>query len=171
MSEAERIEDIDYWWHGGFPGAFAADFRTNPLEPRLYGAVRRVLLAMPDEDFERFFTLGPQIVCQPAAVEGTLWRYFVPVMPKMKQAIVRVIYFSPEIRKWSAERLVRLVAHEIAHLILGHADSPQAAGHGDVHAEEATDRKAESWGFQGAYSKAERRRLATRHDRLRRAQG
>lgn len=165
MSEADRIGDIDYWWAGGFPGAFAAEFRDNPVEPRLYAAVRQVLLAMPDDDFERFFTLRPQIVCQPLALEGTLWRYFVPVMPGMTEAVVRVIYFTPAIRKWSAERLARLVAHEFAHLILGHADSLQAVGHGDIHAEEATDRKAESWGFQGAYSSAERRQLATRHKR------
>jgi len=169
MSEPESIEErdeeIDYWWHGGFSGAFAADHKDRPLELRLFAAARKVLLAMPQDDFELFFSLRPQVVCQPLAVEGTIWRYYVPVMPGMKEAIVRVVYFTPNFGRWAAERLERLVAHEFAHLVLGHADSPVAAGHGDIHAEEATDRKAESWGFRGAYTRAERQRFARRHER------
>jgi len=165
MSEAEReerLEDIEYWWSGGFQGAFAAESRAEFLEAKLYEVVKRVLLAMPEEDFEVFLLLRPQIVCQPLAVHGAIWRYVIPVMPGMKEAIVRVVYFTPAFGKWSADRLTRLVAHEFAHLVLGH-DSPHVTGHGDIHAEEATDRKSESWGFRAAYSRKERQELADHH--------
>ena len=162
--EAERLEDVAYWWSGGFPGAFAAEYSRHPVEPRLYKAFQRVMLAMPDEDFDQFLGLKPTIVCQPA-VNGTVYGYYIPVWPKDAEALrLRVIYFRPDLHKLSEDRLVRLVAHEVAHIILGHADlSGAKAGHGDMHAEEATDRKAESWGFKGAYSREHRRRLARRH--------
>jgi hypothetical protein len=40
MSE-ERIDDIDYWWQGGFPGAFAAEVRGKSLDRPQRGAINR----------------------------------------------------------------------------------------------------------------------------------
>jgi hypothetical protein len=130
----ERDEDIEYWWSGGFPGAFAADLVSQPVEPRLRDAFRRVLLAMPGEECERFLELRPTIVCNPGA-DGMAYRYFVPVMPGQEDVTISVLYFRPDLHKFSDAKLLRLVAHETAHLILGHGAA--APGHGDVHQEEA----------------------------------
>ncbi len=157
----ERFEEIEYWWSGGFPGAFAADFRTAPIEPRLFAAFTRVLLAMSPDEYEEFMHLGPTIVCQPG-VDGTAFRYSVRVSPGEKVAPLHVLYFAPDLRKWSDDRLASLVAHEVAHMMLGHWGGLEV-GAGDMHGEEAAERLAESWGFKGAYSKAHRRRLAARH--------
>jgi hypothetical protein len=156
-----REEDIQFWWEGGFPGAFGADYVAHPIEPRLFAAFCLVLLAMPEDEFERFLELRPTIVCQPA-LDGASFRYSFPVMPGQKEAVLHVLYFRPDLHKFSEGKLLRLVAHETAHLIFGHrAIGP---GDGDVHPEEAADRKAESWGFKGAYSKEHRRRLAREHE-------
>jgi hypothetical protein len=163
----ERLEDIEYWWSGGFPGAFAADYRGGPaVEPKLYAAFRRVLLAMPDDDFDRFLSLRPTLICQPA-INSAAYSYHIPVFPpKAKEMILRVLYFRPDLSTFSEDRLARLVAHEVAHLILGHAETGGGvAGGGDIHGEEAADRQAEAWGFRGAYSMAHRRRHAERHKR------
>ena len=164
-AENERDEDIEYWWSGGFPGAFAADYFRVPVQPKLYRAFQRVLRAMPSEDFDRFVGLQPTIVCQPV-VTGAVYRYVIPVWPpKADMVCLWVLYFRPNLQRLSEESLVRLVAHEVAHLILGHADQGgYTVGTGDVHAEEAADRKAEAWGFKGAYSREHRRRLARRHE-------
>jgi hypothetical protein len=161
--QLERISDIEYWW-SGIHGA-AADSSRRPSEPRLFAAFRRVLLAMPDDDFERFMELSPTVIFQPA-VEGTVYSYWLPIIPGADHVVLRVIYICPDLRKWSDERIVRLVAHEAAHLVLGHADAGSyGPGKGEIHAEEETDRKAESWGFKGAHSGAHRKRLATQHER------
>ena len=165
MTSEEREEDINYWWNGGFSGAFFMDSLDNPVEPKLKAAFRRVLLAMPDEDYHGFLTLRPQVVCQPV-LDGTLWSYRRPVMPGQTEIRIYVLYFAPEVGTYSEERLTSTVAHETAHLILGHVGGT-AAGHGEAHAEELTDRKVESWGFKAAYTDAERRELAERHRRAR----
>ena len=137
------------------------------MEPRLRRAFERILLAMPKEGFDRFMRLHPTIVCQPA-INGAAYSYYIPVWPQGRKAPkavhLRVIYFRPDLDKLSDQRLVRLVAHEVAHLMLGHAEAGGAvAGEGDMHAEEAADRQAEAWGFKGAYSAEHRRQLAKRH--------
>lgn len=159
--EDERPKDIEYWWSGGFPGAFALERRGRLVQPRLFGAFRRVLLAMPEDDFERFMEMSPTVVCQPV-IHGAAYSYYLPVVPGAQSVRLYVLYFRPDLEKFSDDKLARLVAHETAHLVLGHAAEAgrQAVGDGEVHAEEAADRKAESWGFKGAYSREHRRRLA-----------
>src|SRR5438046_7411608 len=118
--QLERISDIEYWW-SGIHGA-GADSSRRPSEPRLFAAFRRVLLAMPDDDFERFMELSPTVIFQPG-VEGTVYSYWLPIIPGADHVVLRVIYICPDLRKWSDARIVRLVAHEAAHLVLGHADA------------------------------------------------
>jgi len=151
----DRIEDIDYWWSGGFPGSF--DF-ADGSEERIYKAFRRVLLALSAEHFERFMGLDPTIICIPST-RGKVFRLrqVAPASQKPVEMFVNVIYLAPGVGRWTDATLAGTVAHEVGHLILGHhelgAHTPQEQGW-SASRESAADDLAESWGFGRRYSKA-----------------
>ena len=151
----KRLQQIQYWWEGGFPGTF---FDDDPLEGRLLHAFRTVLVAMPLGDFVRFLEASPTIVC-PGGARAMVFRYRVPTSMDGESVSVNVMYFNPESMRRSTERsLVNTVAHETAHLVLGHQDRRDGK---NVDAEAAADALAVSWGFQPCYSA---RRLAKMRD-------
>ena len=61
-AEDARLEAIDRWWSGGFPGAFLVE---DPLEERMRRAFRRVLLATDADDFAFFLDANPTLLCEP----------------------------------------------------------------------------------------------------------
>jgi hypothetical protein len=164
MTTDERAEDIEHWWSGGFPGSF--EF-ADGVEARVYRAFRRVLLAMPEEHFDRFMELRPTIVCAPET-HGKVFRLraVAPPSSEVVQMWINVIYLSPNVTRWSDEALASTIAHEIGHLILGHHEmgfAPVNQGW-SAQRERAADDLAHSWGFRRAYSKKQLRGLEAVND-------
>jgi hypothetical protein len=141
---------------------------------RLFVAFRRVLLAMSSKQFQVFQIANPTIVCRPVDHGFTFVHRIpviidiedgVPVIGNLKpttkdfgplgvstqlqaQRVVSVIYLGPSIFRMSDVRLADVVAHEVAHVILGHPEMaagirPQTVGNAD--AERAADALAERW--------------------------
>lgn len=143
----DRNEQVDTWLEGGWPGA--ANF-TEGEEQRLHQAFRTVLYAMPSEDFDRFDAANPTVVC-PTHVNGCVFSYCVFVPDGIPCGRVNVIYLSPSLFRKTDKRLTDIVAHECAHIVLGHhenpgTDSPRAR-------EQEADDLSASWGFRRTYSK------------------
>ncbi len=160
----EREEDIAYWWEGGFPGAF---HYVDPTESRLYAAFKKVLLAMPDEHFEKFTASDVTIVCLPKT-SATIFRHSLVAPPgeEPRRLHMGVIYFAPHIGRYTDNHLAEIVAHEVAHVVLGHW-SGEVRGEERADLEEAADRLSSEWGFKPRYSKKVLRKIREQDQRVR----
>lgn len=83
---------------------------------------------MTQDEFDGFMELSPTIVCLPS-VNGPAFAYAMPVPSGAEVATLHVLYFAPTLWKKRDDRLTDVVAHEVAHLVLGHAGIDVAAGH------------------------------------------
>lgn len=79
------------------------------------------------------------------------------------------LYLSPRLEKMSQKEVDFTVAHEFAHIVLGHykqgitmTPGAPVKSHEEVPAEIATDKLAESWGFQRPQVQARDRRRKQR---------
>jgi hypothetical protein len=82
----------------------------NRINGRLRPAFQRVLMAVSDEQWQMFWDLQPQVICLPLSDAKVF-------------AVLRgrvVIYFDPRIFSKTNEWLTRVVAWEVARLMLGH---------------------------------------------------
>jgi hypothetical protein len=146
-----RLEQIDEWWEGGFPGAFRTGSR---LESRIRKAFSTVLLAIPDDDYDQFFQRPPTLVCQPET-RACVFQLWLPRTPGDERGADAVIIYlnAPLLAKEREASLVRTIAHECAHFIRRDyltygVDNPSAGR--DI--EQGADDKSQSWGFGRAYS-------------------
>ncbi len=69
----------------------------------------------------------------------------------MREIKINVIYFAPWVTRMSEKALADTVAHEVAHLILGHHDDMNSQ---TSKVEVDADILAVKWGFKRSYSKA-----------------
>jgi len=156
--DPKRRDDFATWWEGGFPGAF---FRIDPLEDRLRHAFMKVLDRIPAEAFAAFMEADPTIVCPvgPSAQAFALGAA-VPPSDEPQEAFVTVLYFDPisSIRKSDAA-LLKTVAHEAAHVVLGHHRMRWIPNHSESDNEEAADCLSERWGFKRCYTKGELKKM------------
>ena len=144
----ERREEVDRWMENSWTGA---DHCAEGEEARLHRAFRAVLCAMPDEDFDRFDAANPTVICQPH-VNASVLSYYVSVPTGVQGGRVNVIYFSPSLFRKTDKNLTNVVAHECAHVVLGHHENP-ATDSPRAREQEADDRSA-SWGFRRTYTKS-----------------
>ena len=157
-SREERLNKIEYWWELASGDGFYVD---DKLQQRLYAAFTKVLLAMSDEEFERFMRMEIHIACN--LDPGTAYRYYIPLRKGIKVRVdhidVNIIYISPLVTKWKEQMLQDTVAHETAHHILNH---PECHG-GSLEWETEADDLAVKWGFKRSYSKAMLKKLSINH--------
>jgi hypothetical protein len=143
----DRGEWVDDWFEEGWPGANSF---AEGEEVRLHQALRAVITAMPEEDFDRFNAANPTIVCKPH-VNGAVFSYAVFAPAGMPHGRVNVLYLSGSLFRMGDRQLTDVVAHECAHIVLGHhaiilTDNPRAC-------EVEADGLSASWGFRRTYSK------------------
>jgi len=159
MDEEERIADIDYWWTDAIAESF--DYGN---ERRVHSAFKHVLLAMPDEDFERFMEQQPVLLCLPK-IRGKVFKRMIAVPPGAKELKVTFIYLPSNVDRWSEKTLINTVAHEIAHLVLGHLDLQDTKGNPKSKTEAEADTMSEKWGFRRSYTRPTLRQLKAREPR------
>lgn len=73
-----------------------------------------------------------------------------------------IVYLSPELLSAPLEEIRGVIAHELAHVFLGHDEVSMPLGQAEIvgnRDEDAADRLAESWGFKLPASYRERLRL------------
>jgi hypothetical protein len=163
-----RRQRIDSWWENGFPGAFAVD--DGHVERRVRAAFERVLTAISSRDFGRFMQghggHGPTLVCLPY-VHGLVFTYFVPALPPTTGGNLTMIYLAPIVSRLSNRSLDDLVAHECAHVVLGHTTNFHH--HGGAKDEAEADRKVRAWGFRASYVAVHLRQLRRDRQRFKKA--
>ena len=159
MDKEERIVDIEYWWGDASSGSF--DYGGG--EQRVYSAFQSELLALPEEDFELFLEQRPFLLCLPK-IRGKVFRKLIAVPLGAKEMQVNFIYLPPNVKRLSEKNLVNTIAHEIAHLILGHQN---IGGKPRSETEAGADALSVRWGFEPCYSKSQLRQLKAREVRIR----
>ncbi len=146
MDKEERIIDIEFWWGD----ASSESFDEGEGEKRVYSTFQQVLLTLPEEDFELFLEQRPLVLCQ-SKIRGKVFRRLIAVPPGAKEMQVNFIWLSPTVSRLSENNLANTVAHEIAHLVLGHQnikDRPRS----EIEAE--ADALSVRWGFEPCYSRS-----------------
>jgi hypothetical protein len=151
MSEpTTRLDEIDRWWGDdlGGPGVWTL---TQEEQDRLRGAFTTVLGRLPVDDFEVFMRREPALVCvRDARGTAMTFRRDVPSEPcSWTHTELYVIYLNPDVLADRDEALADTVAHETAHVVLGHdgvREQPRSVQ------EAAADEQAVRWGFARRYS-------------------
>ncbi len=154
MDKEERIVDIEYWWGD----ASSESFDYGEGEKRVYSTFQQVLLTLPEEDFELFLEQRPLLLCFPK-IRGKVFRRLIAVPPGAKKLQVSFIYLFPNVNRLSEKNLVITIAHEIAHLVLGHQnikDRPNS------ETEAEADALSVRWGFEPCYSRSSLGQLKAR---------
>ena len=167
--DPKRKANIADWWEGGFSGGC---FCVKPLEHRLRHAFERVLEQLPAEAFAAFLAVEPTVVC-PAGASANLFilRAVVPPSEQPQEALVTVMYFDPTAAtRKSDAALLNTVAHEVAHVVLGHHRTGLNPFHRNSDDEEAADRLLESWGFKRRYTKGQLQKMRDQERRLKGAE-
>jgi hypothetical protein len=139
---SERESDIENWWGAG------GNLLTGAHHNRLFAAFRHVLMLLPDDDFDRFMELRPIILCFPEA--GRAFQFLHPVPPEQRQVRAIYVHISPECVSWETEELLNTIAHETAHLILGHPEMRPPQLRHETEAE--ADALSMKWGFKACYT-------------------
>jgi hypothetical protein len=149
MSAVGRDEEIEQWLEdiSGWKELWV----ESETEIRLLQAFRQVLQAMPARLCGQFLALRPVVLCtpEPAVVIDRPWG--------------PMIYFAPTISRMTDQNLVDRVAHEIAHVILGHYRQGIGLRRSRCEAEE--DELSRQWGFRPRYTKAMLRRLEAQEEK------
>jgi hypothetical protein len=134
----DRAHGIGSWW--GYIDQVGLDVgdTKNRINGRLRPAFQRVLMAVSDEQWQMFWDLQPQVICLPLSDAKVF-------------AVLRgrvVIYFDPRIFSKTNEWLTRVVAWEVARLMLGHHEDENLPISNEEAASAVGD-LVERWGFNG----------------------
>ncbi len=74
------------------------------------------------------------------------------------------IYFSPNMERRTDKNLIDTVAHEVAHVVLGHPG--MVIGASNYECEKAADGLTVSWGFQASYTKKKLEEMKRREQEI-----
>ena len=127
----EREAAITAWW--GSLDQQTLDIGDRRID-RLYSAFHKVVRCLDDEQFLRVDSM--QAICLPAT-RGKVFRTLEG----------SVAIFFDGYKTFRARDLVSLVAHEVAHVVLGHHDDGYGGAHSNADAERQADDLVESWGL------------------------
>ncbi len=129
MAERKQLRSInevweDLLWPGG--GIMGPD----PEQSRRHKAVAEVLCCIPEEDYQK---LSNELLDQfqwfipHHEIRGMVYPFFADIFPEEDpetklslKPYAQVIYLSPVLEKSAYDIVVAIVAHEIAHIVLGH---------------------------------------------------
>jgi hypothetical protein len=140
------------------------------LEYRLRHAFEHVVERLPAEAFAAFMAVEPTVVC-PAGASANLFirQAVVPPSQQPQEALVTVMHFDPTAATRKSDAALRnTVAHEVAHVVLGHHRTGWNPFRRNSDDDEAADRLVESWGFKRRYTTGQ---LQTMRDHERRLKG
>jgi hypothetical protein len=102
----------------------------------------------------QFLEVDPVVMCP-----GNLASVIDCPSPRSRERSRPLIDFPPTIARMTDQHLIDHVAHEIAHVLLGHY-RPDVSLRRPPHTCEAeADQLSEQWGFRPRYTRAELRRL------------
>lgn len=126
---------IAAWWSRGSPWAF-----QNPRgRGRVGAAFRRVLGRLSPFELQKFLRARPRLLCEPFS-RGEVF-FYRSVRP------LTILCLGARVLTLSEEHLRDLLAHEIAHIVLGHPGYPPTS-----RREQAADARVKRWGFTPAYT-------------------
>jgi hypothetical protein len=113
MMDMARDEHIELWLEdvNGWEGLMV----DSDTEARLFQAFRQVLQAMPVDMCRQFLEVAPVVMCP-----GVSAFVIDCPLPRFRERSRPLIYFAPTIARMTDQHLVDRVAHEMAHVILGH---------------------------------------------------
>lgn len=152
----EIMEDLSVW----------GDAAVMVGLPSLKEIIARTLARLPETIRGR----ARSIVFMGLAYEqlGEAFEMYFPLAPGEDAATAKVVLLSERLCKKSAAKAESCVAHEIAHVVLGHTDVKGTKSKG-ANIEREADDLAEEWGFRRSYTEAHLRRLEGHAARLKRA--
>ena len=111
-------------------------------------AIAEVLCSMPEDSYRKLADQADSFSWFLPPVETLGLCYpFGGIVEDEKKRYVRVLYLSPQLESAAFSSILAVVAHELAHLVLGHDLFP--SGPDEYNAQEAAAWKlAADWGFE-----------------------
>jgi hypothetical protein len=149
MTDVTRDEQIELWWEN-----VSIWLGLQVGEARLFQSFRQVLRVFPADMFRQFLEVNPVVMCPGLSA-------FVVDCPSLRsrERSRPLMYFTPTIARMTDQHLIDCVAHETAHVLLGHY-RPDVNSRLPPHTCEAeADQLSQQWGFRPRYTRAELRRL------------
>ena len=148
----EPVDDLrmDLWADPGI----RVDSAVN-LETEFRTALVDVLAHLPEEDRERAIAL----VTGWAIVDTEAYHVVYRIPPRHRGGSgetteVRIVVVPGSMVRGNPNRVRTLVAHELAHILLGHGPHANGAFLALEHEREA-DQQVRAWGFEPAYSEGQ----------------
>jgi hypothetical protein len=149
MMDVARDEPIERWWED-----VSSWLGLQAEETRLFERFRQVLRVIPADMFRQFLALDP-VVMRP----GELVFVIDCPSPRSRERSRPLMYFPPTIARMTDPHLLDRVAHEMAHVLLGHY-RPKVNSRLPPHTSEADAAQlSQQWGFRPRYTPADLRRL------------
>ena len=148
----EPVDDLrmDLWADPGIrvdsAGNLETEFRTALVD---------VLARLPEEDRERAISLVTGWVIVDTAAYHVVYR--IPPRHRRERGEateVRIVVVPGSMVRGNPNGVRTLVAHELAHILLGHGPHANGAFLALEHEREA-DQQVRAWGFEPAYSEAQ----------------
>ena len=148
----ETIDDLrkDLWADPGIRVDSAGD-----LETVFRATLVDVLARLPEEDRERAIALVTGWVIVDTEAYHVVYR----IQPRLRKGSgetteVRIVVVPGSMVRGNPNRVRTLVAHELAHILLGHGPHANGAFLALEHEREA-DQQVRAWGFEPAYSEGQ----------------
>jgi len=135
-----RSSLIYQWWNR----ARWAPGNRDPGPLDLRDAFVTVLLHISSEHFERFLRVNPIVVCLQDCFAQVAYQLVPIEFTEPHTRRVFTIYFNLDLTRQMRDALRPLVAHEVAHIVLGHLDYPWKSRQ-QCEAEVAA--QLQEWGF------------------------
>ena len=147
--------------------------QTALLQSQRYAALVDVLLRMPEDDYRRlvdmiddfeWFIPDDQIHGMNCPLRATVFPEKEPGSRLQPASYAHTIYLSPLLETWACDTVIAVVAHELAHFILGHSLWTQPKQNQDQEAD--VFQRICAWGFEKEAKKyrAVCKRLDTREE-------
>jgi len=149
-----------------------------PWQVKRRHATKDVLLSMPHDDYEVLkrkkdtFTWFVRDYAEGACVypfPATICREEGDDTQQKRTGYALVLYLSPMLERAAYDRVVAVIAHELAHIVLDHDPFPHQRDQDDAQEKEAWDRVCQ-WGFARETRKA-KAVLKARETRRRKQKG
>ena len=122
---------------------FDAHWFDSENRPKTMKAIFRVMENIPSDEREILFDSVSFIFAPEPSIEGSAY----PVKEIADPGDERMmVYLAPQLERLSQKHVDQTVAHEFAHVVLGHSIK-----HGSPSNEREADNKIQTWGFSPAY--------------------
>ncbi len=135
-----RSSLIYQWWDRARGASGSRD--QGPLDLR--DAFVTVLLHISIEHFERFLRVNPTVIFLQDCLAQVAYQLVPTEFPEPHTRRAFTIYFNIDLTRQTRDALRPLVAHEVAHIVLGHLDYPRKPRQ---QCETEVAAQLQEWGF------------------------